>query len=1813
LVSLFDTGSLLVLFATDDKQHPEPLARLSLLQIIGAISTTPDALSLLLLPATELTNPTLSESFIAREKERLREPGWEPDTVDARLEVWDIRVANADPILTALRRAEEVLLPGRPADQLACWHVVPEARLEYVLPPSGDEPAGALAPTMRACITAIAPDAPVTPHEHETEWVLDNLFEVNDRVSLDSADFPAMSRWPVCLWQGFLTAVAANRYFLELRLANLSLPREAVLSLGTVLRDNRDLLSLRLVACELKGDTAASLLSTLSLRASPFTSLRCLDLSFNPFDDRGVAGLAATLPMLPSLRVLDLSHVGMKERGATELIRRLVEHGEAAVRANAAANHECEEDKLGLRELYLSGNKVGKAGSALLGDLLASDAGLLLRVLHVRATSFAALPALRTAVASHSLPSLVDLDLGHNPSLGSSQEAGAALVALVGRTPKLQVLDVSGTALPFQKLAAVLCVVPRRAAVRARENGYRGPDVDSIPYLPPLSTRRHPSPTNRIGSHRATASSRADEEDSDDDAPLVLDTAKGGAGAGGPGVGGAAGDEASVSVSAADIRAGALDLSGNTFGDTGIRALAKLLSRATSIESLTLQDSFGRPTADRSSAMKAFGKFLINARALRSLDISNTPRSPMLGARALGSDTYYLLAALGTNQSLVHLDISQHRMGARGAELLGQSLQVNRTLVSLALDGNGIGLDGLVTLSHSLRHNETLARLAWPWSDVADATRRAEEEWKAKGRHSFAGSGLGGAGAADEEDDHGAGAGEGGPFGGGGKGKMSTLNPMGSLRKGRALLTGAATEAAAGQAAHFPQLDPSPFPRSAGASYSAGDAAAPTHLGEFGETMVGLVGGAAAVYATMEKLRAKLAANLRKRAAASAPPSSGSSPDAYGDATSSSPSATPPPVLVSSYGSRLVRRTSSRVADLSVATLRRVASRRPPKVFGAPLSILMGEGGVLGAAKRASSRAGSRSGSTAPSPQPPGPDPPVPSFLECLCAFLETTCAKEQGLFRISAAADAVAELRSHIDAGEHVVEYQEAEAHVVAGTLKLYLRTLPEPVIGYDAYVALREAVEAEAPERAVAALRDLAPPARVVFRRIMQTLSLVSAHAETNLMTPSNLGVVFGQTLCNANPPRDRRRGGTASRGSSAVDAALESTLLSQGPADLIADLLCPPFTSLWLPASAKHATPDSNVSGATASTRGDGKADTVPSSGAQSGDAAPTVTLTSAGGTANAPFVISTPRQRNTIGERDMEVLAAEARRLRGEREREEAAAEAEARERARGVGTRADAEQEEQLSEEEVDSDSDSDTDSDDVSSSEDETSEASQGDAPSSAPSASPSTPSDRPRVAPSSRAGRQEIAARAAQERAKADNASPTASPRTAADVATPLPSVPASLTPPVPRSSPGSAILTPTSSGSTALRRADSVSLTVTLALPNGSAKSKKVACPPSTKAAIVIESLLKWLAKKDAAAAASVASCRKVLRVDSTGDVLSASQRLHEAGVSNGESLTLSFPPRARLAVETVDGTASSTAGGSIATATGRICPSCGEHKVRANFSKNQWSRGPGSGKCKACVVGDVLQGEPPATAPPSTSASASASPSAPVDRAPADDGLSSVSSDDEMSAAERRATGVARARRRPGTNTGQSSSGAPASTCIPIAMKLLVAGSWQLVEFEFDPASDTVETVSAEMVDDLGLGEEKLFPIVKEMRRQIRQFGAEEGAHAPGGTSEMTDSVSEDQGPAGECKKWFGLSVQDYSTADVSGVLIARTKQRSWKSDDALAAGDVIVACNGEPVRDCLDLLRLSVLPVGSTLLLGVQRNGNEVEISIESRMY
>ncbi|XP_064242447.1 capping protein, Arp2/3 and myosin-I linker protein 2 [Passer domesticus] len=162
-----------------------------------------------------------------------------------------------------------------------------------------------------------------------------------------------------------------------------------------------------------------------------------------------------------------------------------------------------------------------------------------------------------------------------------------------------------------------------------------------------------------------------------------------------------------------------LDLSDNGF-DPDMVTLVLSIGRSKSIRHVSLGKNFNIKSKE--------GLLDVLHRIVQLTQEEDCPLQSLSVAESrLKLGTNVLLSALGSNTSLVSLDISGNAMGDTGAKMLAKALQINTRLRTVVWDRNNTTAHGLLEVAQALERNFTLKSMPLPMSDVAQAYRSSPE------------------------------------------------------------------------------------------------------------------------------------------------------------------------------------------------------------------------------------------------------------------------------------------------------------------------------------------------------------------------------------------------------------------------------------------------------------------------------------------------------------------------------------------------------------------------------------------------------------------------------------------------------------------------------------------------------------------------------------------------------------------------------------------------------------------------------------------------------------------------------------------------------------------------------------------------------------------------------------------------------------------------------------------------------------------------------------------------------------------------------
>ncbi|NXC70394.1 CARL2 protein, partial [Anhinga anhinga] len=163
-----------------------------------------------------------------------------------------------------------------------------------------------------------------------------------------------------------------------------------------------------------------------------------------------------------------------------------------------------------------------------------------------------------------------------------------------------------------------------------------------------------------------------------------------------------------------------LDLSDNGF-DPDMVTLVLSIGRSKSIRHVSLGKNFNIKSKE--------GLLDVLHRIVQLTQEDDCPLQSLSVAESrLKLGTNVLLSALGSNTSLIALDISGNAMGDTGAKMLAKALQINTKLRTVVWDRNNTTAHGLLEVAQALERNYTLKSMPLPMCDVAQAYRSNPEK-----------------------------------------------------------------------------------------------------------------------------------------------------------------------------------------------------------------------------------------------------------------------------------------------------------------------------------------------------------------------------------------------------------------------------------------------------------------------------------------------------------------------------------------------------------------------------------------------------------------------------------------------------------------------------------------------------------------------------------------------------------------------------------------------------------------------------------------------------------------------------------------------------------------------------------------------------------------------------------------------------------------------------------------------------------------------------------------------------------------------------
>nr|XP_029478730.1 SLIT-ROBO Rho GTPase-activating protein 3-like isoform X3 [Oncorhynchus nerka] len=143
----------------------------------------------------------------------------------------------------------------------------------------------------------------------------------------------------------------------------------------------------------------------------------------------------------------------------------------------------------------------------------------------------------------------------------------------------------------------------------------------------------------------------------------------------------------------------------------------------------------------------------------------------------------------------------------------------------------------------------------------------------------------------------------------------------------------------------------------------------------------------------------------------------------------------------------------------------------------------------------------------------------IPVVVESCIRFINLNGLHHEGIFRVPGSQAEVNSLRDAFERGEDPLADSRCDMDLVAGVLKLYFRTLENPLFPQDSTSHLLEYAEIDNETERAAQLKSVIssypPPVIIVMRYLFAFLHHVSQYSDENMMQPYNLAVCFGPSL--------------------------------------------------------------------------------------------------------------------------------------------------------------------------------------------------------------------------------------------------------------------------------------------------------------------------------------------------------------------------------------------------------------------------------------------------------------------------------------------------------------------------------------------------------------------------------------------------------------------------------------------------------------------------------------------------------------------------
>jgi len=137
---------------------------------------------------------------------------------------------------------------------------------------------------------------------------------------------------------------------------------------------------------------------------------------------------------------------------------------------------------------------------------------------------------------------------------------------------------------------------------------------------------------------------------------------------------------------------------------------------------------------------------------------------------------------------------------------------------------------------------------------------------------------------------------------------------------------------------------------------------------------------------------------------------------------------------------------------------------------------------------------------------------------ECMAYLRRETAMRTEGIFRLSGSLAKINELKALYDERKPTHVDEIADPNIVSGTFKLWLREMPEPLLGFENYHEFIRIAKEHKPDELdqyAAVCRQLPPENFALLREILYMAADFAALSDVNKMTSDNLAIVIGPNL--------------------------------------------------------------------------------------------------------------------------------------------------------------------------------------------------------------------------------------------------------------------------------------------------------------------------------------------------------------------------------------------------------------------------------------------------------------------------------------------------------------------------------------------------------------------------------------------------------------------------------------------------------------------------------------------------------------------------